>query len=186
METKIVQVVNPINLTFQASWQGMWDSSKTYTLGQAVAYNGASYVAVQNIINANIIPDSNPGSWTLIAQAGTQYGNTTVVVSGTTFPVIKSAANRPNTSATVTTANSTIVPANVTSPGYTGRSQAWVYNLSSTETVYLSLGSVASVGSGIRLNPNGGYYTSTTYQGAINAVCTNFYGGTANVSISEV
>ena len=139
-----------------------------------------------NIINANIIPDSNTGSWTLIAQAGTQYGNTTVVVSGTTFPVIKSAANRPNTSATVTTANSTIVPANVTSPGYTGRSQAWVYNLSSTETVYLSLGSVASVGSGIRLNPNGGYYTSTTYQGAINAVCTNFYGGTANVSISEV
>lgn len=186
MEPKIVQVVNPVNLTFQASWQGAWNSSSAYTLGQAVSYNGSSYVAVQNTIPANTLPDSNPGSWTLIAKAGTQSGTTTITISGTTFPVIKSTANRPNTSATVTTVSSTIVPANITTSGYTGRSQVWIYNLSSTETVYLSLGSIASIGSGIRLNPNGGYYTSTTYQGAINAICTNFSGGTASVSISEV
>ena len=186
MEPKIVQVVNPVNLTVQASWQGAWNRSTTYTLGQAVSYNGSSYVAVQNVVNANIIPDSNPGSWVLIAKAGTISGVTTITINGTTFPVIKSAANRPNTSATVTTTNSTIVPANITTSGYVGRSQVWVYNLSGTETVYLSLGSTASVGTGIRLNPNGGYYTSTTYQGDINAICTNLYGGSANVSISEV
>jgi len=55
----------------------------------------------------------------------------------------------------------------------------------STQVMYLSRGNDAVIGSGIRLNANGGSYhigTSNLFHGAINAICA---GGQANVTISE-
>lgn len=50
------------------SFQGTWTSLSTYSLGQAVFYNGSSYVSVQNG-NLNNTP-TNGIPWALLAQQG--------------------------------------------------------------------------------------------------------------------
>ena len=55
----------------------------------------------------------------------------------------------------------------------------------SSQTMYLARGNAAVIGSGIRLNANGGSYrigTSNLFLGAIYAICA---GGQANITISE-
>jgi hypothetical protein len=42
----------------------------------------------------------------------------------------------------------------------------------SANTIYLGLGTAAVVGSGIRLNANGGSWTTTAWTGAVNAIAT--------------
>ena len=55
-------VAGPAGIT----WQGAWSNSNTYAIGQAVSYNGSSYVST---ISANT---STPGTagWSLVASAG--------------------------------------------------------------------------------------------------------------------
>lgn len=51
------------------------------------------------------------------------------------------------------------------------RSEAVIVNDSASQVVYLSLGSAASVGAGVRLNPRGDRFTTSTRL-SINAVAT--------------
>ncbi|GAG58549.1 unnamed protein product, partial [marine sediment metagenome] len=55
----------------------------------------------------------------------------------------------------------------------------------SDNIIYLARGNAAVIGSGIRLNPNGGTYhmgTNNLFYGAINAIAT---GAASNLTISE-
>jgi hypothetical protein len=52
------------------AWQGAWSDATQYEVGDAVEYNGSSYVAVANSLN-----DAPPSaSWSLLASAGTGGG----------------------------------------------------------------------------------------------------------------
>jgi len=51
------------------SFQGAWSNATTYALGDAVSYNGSSYISVVNG-NINHQPDTAPASWSLLAQQG--------------------------------------------------------------------------------------------------------------------
>ena len=55
----------------------------------------------------------------------------------------------------------------------------------SSETIYLARGNAAVIGSGIRLNANGGSYeidASNLFQGVVNGIAT---GAGANLTVSE-
>ena len=50
------------------TWQGEWSSSTTYTVNQAVQYNGSAYVCLQG--NSNTIPSSDTDIWSLMVSKG--------------------------------------------------------------------------------------------------------------------
>jgi hypothetical protein len=50
-------------------WKGSWSGSVAYEAGDAVAFNGSSYVSLTSANTGNQ-PDISPGSWELIAQKG--------------------------------------------------------------------------------------------------------------------
>ncbi len=50
-------------------WQGAWDSNTTYAAGDAVSFNGSTYVSLTDGNTGNP-PDTSPASWDLIAQKG--------------------------------------------------------------------------------------------------------------------
>src|SRR5207245_6946362 len=52
-----------------ATFKGVWDNATTYSTGDAVSFNGSSYVSLVNS-NAGNQPDTNPSQWTLLAQQG--------------------------------------------------------------------------------------------------------------------
>lgn len=49
-------------------WLGTWYSQLNYSKGQAVLYEGSSYVA--NTLNSNVIPTGNTTEWELVASKG--------------------------------------------------------------------------------------------------------------------
>lgn len=49
-------------------WLGTWYSHLNYSRGQAVVYDGSSYVA--NTLNSNVIPAGNTTEWELVASKG--------------------------------------------------------------------------------------------------------------------
>ncbi|MBS1799730.1 MAG: DNRLRE domain-containing protein [Acidobacteria bacterium] len=51
------------------SFQGAWSNATTYELGDAVSYNGSSYISLV-IANINHQPNSSPAQWSLLAQQG--------------------------------------------------------------------------------------------------------------------
>ena len=51
-----------------SNWQGLWSGSTTYSVSDAVAYNGSSYINIQGGINHQ--PDTSASFWTLLSQAG--------------------------------------------------------------------------------------------------------------------
>ena len=51
-----------------AVYQGAWSSETAYTAGNVVYYNGSSYMATQD--GANQQPNTNPSSWSPLAQKG--------------------------------------------------------------------------------------------------------------------
>ena len=53
------------------AWEGSWSSSTAYETFDAVEYNGASYVALQNSA-AGTVPSAQPLVWQLIAAKGVQ------------------------------------------------------------------------------------------------------------------
>ncbi len=65
-------VVGPVGATgpqgAPVSFKGPWSVGQSYTLGDAVSYNGSSYIAL--VANVSHQPDTNPGHWSLLAQAG--------------------------------------------------------------------------------------------------------------------
>ena len=50
-------------------WKGAWDSGTAYAAGDAVSFNGSSYVSLTNSNTGNP-PDASPAEWALIAQRG--------------------------------------------------------------------------------------------------------------------
>jgi hypothetical protein len=50
-------------------WKGAWDSGTAYAAGDAVGFNGSSYVSLTNNNSGNQ-PDASPDNWDLIAQRG--------------------------------------------------------------------------------------------------------------------
>jgi microcystin-dependent protein len=51
-----------------ANWRGTWSSAAIYSLNDGVFYNGNSYISLT--ANTNKPPDTNPGSWQLVALQG--------------------------------------------------------------------------------------------------------------------
>jgi BclA C-terminal domain/Collagen triple helix repeat (20 copies) len=51
-----------------ATFQGAWSAVTTYATGAAVSFAGSSYVGLS--ANTNLQPDTNPASWSLLAQKG--------------------------------------------------------------------------------------------------------------------
>ncbi len=51
-----------------AVFRGSWASSASYTPGDAVAYGGSSYVALQG--STGVVPPSDPADWVVLAAAG--------------------------------------------------------------------------------------------------------------------
>ena len=86
-------------------------------------------------------------------------------------------AATPGGSATVGTSSGQIVAAN------SSRQELYIYNNHATNVVYLSLGGTAAVGQGARINPNGDYFYTASYTGAVSAIAT---GASTGVSIAEV
>ncbi len=70
-------------------WKLAWSSSTTYSIGQAVSYNGSSYISLVNS-NNNHTPSSTPADWSLLAQEGSS-GNT--VWNGTSTPASATGVN---------------------------------------------------------------------------------------------
>ena len=165
MEPQLVYVTNPASISFALNWQGNWDNTTLYVFGQVVVRNGASYVARQAVpVNTDPLYDTTQMYWLLVAQGGA--ANNILTAPYASAPYVKSAAN-VNTSVAVTGSSTLVVASNVSDNTHAGRSQVWIYNNSLTEILYLSYGSPAVVGSGIRVNPNGAYHTTQVYQGAI-------------------
>ena len=50
------------------NFRGAWTTASNYAANDAVAYGGSSYIAL--VANRNSEPDLNPGSWSVLAQAG--------------------------------------------------------------------------------------------------------------------
>jgi len=78
------------------SFQGVWSNATTYTIGDAVFYNGSSYIS---LVNGNIgfQPDISNVKWAMLAQQGT---------AGATGPAGATGA----TGATGPAGSSTIIP----------------------------------------------------------------------------
>jgi hypothetical protein len=117
-----------------------------------------------------------PGSASSIS-AGMILDKTCTTIPST---IRSSTAYNSGSAASITTASSVAVSANA------NRIALTVTNNGSAETVYLSLGGTATTGSGIRLNVNGGTWTTTSYAGAVEAICTNVSSGTSSLTIAEV
>lgn len=62
------------------SFRGAWAVGQSYALGDAVSYNGSSYIAL--VVNISHQPDTNPGQWALLAQAGAVGTTGTTGVQG--------------------------------------------------------------------------------------------------------
>ncbi len=87
-----------------------------------------------------------------------------------------SAARNPGDGVTIGDTSTMALAANA------GRREATFVN-DSDETIYLRLGTDAVMNSGIRLNANGGSYTTTVYTGIVTAICVS---GGKNLCVSEV
>ena len=80
------------------TWQGEWSSSTTYTINQAVQYDGQSYVALQGGADKN--PSSQTSYWSLMVSKGASgadgtaatisVGTVTTLAAGSTAAVTNS------------------------------------------------------------------------------------------------
>jgi hypothetical protein len=77
------------------SFKGSWSNTTVYNVGAAVSFNGSSYIALTN--NFNVAPGSDPTTWALLAQAGTNGTNGTAA----TVSVGTTATGAPGTAASV-------------------------------------------------------------------------------------
>ena len=67
------------------SFQGTWSNATTYTLGDAVSFNGSSYISLASG-NLGFQPDISNVKWGLLAQAGTNGTNGTNGAAGPSGP----------------------------------------------------------------------------------------------------
>lgn len=51
------------------TWQGVWSTSKTYSVNDVVQFNGGSYISIREN-NFNYRPDWSTGYWSVVAQPG--------------------------------------------------------------------------------------------------------------------
>ncbi len=68
-----------------ASFQGGWSGTTAYTPGQAVSYNGSSYIAQAG--STGVTPGTNPSDWVVLAQSGTSFTYRNAWSASTTYNV---------------------------------------------------------------------------------------------------
>jgi len=66
-------------------WKGAWANNAAYASGDAVSFNGSSYVSLTNTNTGNA-PDSSPANWNLLARKGDAGMTGAVGASGATGP----------------------------------------------------------------------------------------------------
>jgi hypothetical protein len=73
-------------------WKGAWVSTQSYTVNNAVSYNGSSYIAIQ--ASTNVVPTSTT-AWNIIALEGTAGANGATGAQGATGPAGPSGPTGP-------------------------------------------------------------------------------------------
>ncbi|HUZ04432.1 MAG TPA: DNRLRE domain-containing protein, partial [Acidobacteriaceae bacterium] len=68
-----------------ANFQGAWSGSTAYTAGQAVFYNGSSYITPAG--STGTTPGTNPSDWVVLAQSGTSFTYQGTWLQTTTYNV---------------------------------------------------------------------------------------------------
>lgn len=66
------------------NWTGPWISTQAYNVGDAVSFQGSSYIAIQ--ANTDVPPYSNPLDWNLLAAAGLNGAQGIPGLSGSGVP----------------------------------------------------------------------------------------------------
>ena len=67
------------------SFQGTWSNATTYALGDAIFFNGSSYISLVSS-NINHQPDTAPAQWSLLSQQGATGATGPVGPTGATGP----------------------------------------------------------------------------------------------------
>jgi hypothetical protein len=65
----LTQALAARTIQYSSVWRGAWSSGATYQLNDLVEHIGSSYIAKS--ASTNLQPDTNPASWGLVAQKGT-------------------------------------------------------------------------------------------------------------------
>ena len=52
------------------NWQGAWSSANSYSIDDAVGYNGASWFCISPTVPTALTPDNDPAHWSLLASQG--------------------------------------------------------------------------------------------------------------------
>jgi Collagen triple helix repeat (20 copies) len=68
------------------SFQGAWSSATAYSSGDAVFYNGSSFISLTNS-NINNQPSTNPARWSLLAQQGAVGATGAIGAAGLQGPI---------------------------------------------------------------------------------------------------
>jgi uncharacterized protein (TIGR03437 family) len=62
------------------TWRNTWSNSTAYSVNDAVAFNGTSYISIQ--AGTNQPPDTSPAFWSVLAQAGSTGATGPIGVTG--------------------------------------------------------------------------------------------------------
>ncbi len=157
----------PIGLTGPAGlqWKGTYDPTSAYNTGDAVAYNGASYVSPADNNHGNL-PGTN-SAWTLLAAAGINGLNGTAGATGAAGTNGTNGAN--GTAATVQVGM--VTSGSVATVQNVGSTSAAVLNFTLPQGATGAAGSAATVTVG---SVTGGSTAAVTNSGTQNAAVLNF------------
>ena len=166
------------------TWQGEWSSSTTYTINQAVQYDGQSYVALQGGADKN--PSSQTSYWSLMVSKGAAGGDgaaaTISVGTVTTLAAGSSAVVTNSGTSAAATLNFSIptgdrgVPGNLTWQGAWNSSREY-YKL---DCVYYQGGSYTSLNTNINIAP-----TTTTHWDPMALPAGGSMGGMTDTDLSS-
>ena len=141
------------------TWQGEWSSSTTYTLNQAVQYDGQSYVALQGGADKN--PSSQTSYWSLMVSKGASgadgtaatisVGTVTTLAAGSTAAVTNSGTSAAATLNFSLPTGPRGLPGNLTWQG-AWNSGVTYYKL---DVVYYQGGSYTSLNTNTNVIPTG-------------------------------
>lgn len=82
---------NPVDVS-SIVWRGEWDEAESYSIGDAVSYNGSSYVCITKGVPDGFAPDeANPDWWMLLAEKG-EPGDDYVLTSADKQEIAEQAA----------------------------------------------------------------------------------------------
>ena len=165
------------------TWQGEWSSSTTYTLNQAVQYDGQSYVALQGGADKN--PSSQTSYWSLMVSKGASgadgtaatisVGTVTTLAAGSTAAVTNSGTSAAATLNFSLPTGPRGLPGNLTWQGAWNSSKTY-YKL---DCVYYQGGSYTSLNTNSNIAP-----TTTTHWDPIALPAGGSMGGMTDTDLS--